>query len=289
LGRRASARRLVFLVALPVVALLLAALWPYYPVLGLLRVFARPELRGPLAGVAGGTAAPLSATGPTMPFLPAISTFGPALVGVIGLVSLARHGRPSLPIWFALDLALAYLRPLPLHQRFLFFAAMPLMLGAAAVLARAWGAGPLGRAAAVVLLGIGAVSVAQRVHWLLGQEVPDLAFVEATTPRSAVILSDTYTSNGVAGLTGRKVVAPENPDLFLVLSGGWQRVADVRRFLKGSTSAAVREEILRRWQPTHVLIDCLAFPDAPRLVLTVVAEHGGYVLYQVPIPPPVAN
>src|SRR5262249_37204971 len=56
LGRRTSARRLAFLTALPVVALLLAALWPYYPVLGLLRVFARPELRGPLAGVAGGTA-----------------------------------------------------------------------------------------------------------------------------------------------------------------------------------------------------------------------------------------
>src|SRR5262249_45080086 len=156
LGRRASARRLVFLVALPVVALLLAALWPYYPVLGLLRVFARPELRGPLAGVAGGTAAPLSATGPTMPFLPAISTFGPALGGVRALASPPPPGRPFLPLWFALDLALASLRPLPLHQRFLFFAAMPLMLGAAAVLARAWGAGPLGRAAAVVLLGIGA-------------------------------------------------------------------------------------------------------------------------------------
>src|SRR5262249_60249844 len=164
-------------------------------------------------------------------------------VGVIGLVSLARRGRPFLLIWFALDLALAYLRPLPLHQRFLFFAAMPLMLGAAAVLGQAWGPGPLGRAAAVVLLGIGAVSVGPRVHWLLGQEVPDLGFVEAATPRDAVILSDTYTSNGVAGLTGRKVVAPENPDLFLVLSGGWQRVVDVRRFLKASTPASVRDEI----------------------------------------------
>jgi hypothetical protein len=279
--RAARPARLALLLGLPLAALAVAALWPYYPVLGLLRAFTQPELRAPLAGLAGGPEAPLAATGPVLPALPVGATLGPALLGSVWLVALARTRRPFLLLWFLFDLGLAFLPPLPLHQRFLFFAALPLQLAAAGLLGRLWTGDRLGRAVAVALVAVGALSAGQRIGWLLQQEVPDLSFLEAATSPDAVVLSDTRTSNGVAGLTGRKVVAPENPDLFLVMSGGWQRVADVRRFLKPETSPRERDEILRRWRPTHVLVDRLAFPQAPVLSYPEVAHEGGYVLYDV--------
>ena len=89
------------------------------------------------------------------------------------------------------------------------------------------------------------------------REVPDLSFVARLTGENAVILSDQATSNGIAGLAGRKVVAPMNPDVFLVASGGWQRVLDVRRFLSRDATPDERAAIVQRWHVTHVLVDRL--------------------------------
>lgn len=280
LRREASRPRIACLLGLPAGALALAALWPYYPVLGLLRAFTFPGMREAVAGIASPSGPLLTATGPPGPLLPPFGVLGPALVGLWGGLVLARCGRPFLLLWALADLLVASFPLLPLRQRFIIFAAMPLQLAAAAVLEGAWARGRLGRVLVVVLLSAGAVSAGQRLRWVLGQEIMDLTFVARLTHPEAVVLSDPRTSNAVAGLTGRKVVAPEGPDVFLVLAGGWQRVVDVEGFLDPRTIAAERERILRTWRATHVLMDRLGHA-ALDLPYPVVYEGGGYVLYDV--------
>jgi hypothetical protein len=272
------------LVLLPAAALLLASLWPYYPVLGLLDAATLPGLRIDQVPEAppGAIPAPSAGIATTSPWpvLPLLEILGPALVGFLGFVWLVRSRRPFLFLWCAGNLLLASLPQLPLRHRFVFFAALPLQLAACGVLEGAWRRGRVPRALAFTLLLAGALSAAQRIHWLLGREVPDLSFVARLTPEDAVVLSDQATSNGVAGLAGRKVVAPQNPDLFLVAAGGWQRVLDVRRFLARDASPEERQTILRRWNVTHVLVDRLR-SGAPDLPYPVLADQGGYRLYSV--------
>jgi len=277
---RVGARTLLLL-ALPAAALALAAAWPHYPVLGLLRAFASPELRETVSGVAGPEGPLLQARAPSTPDAPLLDVLGPALVGLWACLTLARRGQPFLLLWALANLGLSALPLLPLRQRFVVFAAIPLQMAASAVLASLWDQGRVGRAAVVVLLGAGAASAAQRVAWILEQEKPSLGFVAEKTPETAVVLSDPRTSNAIAGLTGRKIVAPEGPDIFLVLAGGWQRNVDAARFFESSASPEERSQILKRWRATHVLQDRLAGGAASYLPYPVVAETGGYVLYDV--------
>ena len=279
--RRHAGRSLRLALVLPLAALALAALWPYYPVLGLLRAFTVPAFREPLPGLAGPSGTPIAATLPTQPPLPDLGILGPALVGLVGCAVLARGGRRFPLLWVLVTVLLSAFPLLPLRQRFFLFSALPLHLGAAALLAAAWARGRAARTAAALLLLAGAFSAAHRIRWVLGQELIDLGFVSRLTPAGAVVLSDPRTSNAVAGLTGRKIVAPEGPDLFLLMEGGGgRRVADVERFMAPGTSEQERDAILVRWRVTHVLVDRLS-RGGPELTYPVVYQGGGYVLYEV--------
>jgi hypothetical protein len=271
--------RLALLLGLAPAGLALAALWPYYPVLALLEAFVHPAFREPLP-LGAEVAAALPGAALANPIAPPLSVLGPALFGLPGCVVLARRGRPFLLAWALADLALASIPALPLRQRLLVCAALPLQLGASAAFAWAWSRGWLPRALVVALLALGGVSAAARIRWVLAREPPELGFVARLTPDDAVVLSDPRSSNAVAGLTGRKVVAPEGPDLLFLLAGGGQRIADVERFLRHGTTPAERAAILARWRVSHVLVDRLGH-GGPRLPDRVVYEGGGYVLYDV--------
>ena len=285
LTRAASPRRTAALVALPLLALALACLWPYYPVAGLLKAFALPSLRTPLvaSAVAGGTAAVATAVPP----LPVWDTLGPAFVGLPFAAFLAWRGRPFLLLWAGANLLLGVVPAVPLHQRFLFYAALPLQIAAAGVLQAAFARPGLAQAGACALLLAGAVSASLRAHSLLDRERPDLSFIDRLTPEDAVVLTDPRTGNGVAGLTGRKIVLPENPDLFLLMDGdGARRGRDLRSFFDAATPAEKRAAIVERWGAGYVLVDQLAEPGFPELPFRVVYEGGGYVLYDVRGDPP---
>jgi hypothetical protein len=288
--RESSPARTALLVLLPAAAVLIASLWPYYPVLGLLDAATLPGLRiDPLPEASVFTPhAPPPSSPSAWPSLPLVGILGPSLAGTLGFVWLLRSRRPFLPLWFAANLVLASLPALPLRHRFVFFAALPLQLAACAVLERAWQQGWVPRVLALGLLLAGSLSAAERVEWLLRREVPDLSFVTRLTPEDAVILSDQTTSNGVAGLAGRKVVAPQNPDVFLVAAGGWQRILDVRRFLSKEASPDERAAILQRWKVTHVLVDRFR-SGAPDLPYPVLADQGGYRLYAATVALPVPS
>ena len=269
------------LVLLPLVALGLAALWPYYPVTGLLRAFVDPNFRSASALVAPAVSAAAAASGaaaaPAPPPTPLFSLLGPAVVGLAGTVLLARRRRYFVLAWTLAALFAAFCPLLPLRQRLVTFVAVPLHLGAAALpgLTRDRRA----RVVLVAALCAGGASAALRVRWVLGQERPDLSFLPPLVPEDAIVLSDPRTSNAVAGLTGRKVVAPEGPDVFLILAGGYQRTLDADRFLLPTTSEAERRSILDRWHVTHVLVDRLA--GGPALGYHVLYEGGGFALYDV--------
>jgi hypothetical protein len=278
--RRAPLPHVIWLLALPAAALGLAALWPYYPVLGLLHAFALPALREPLAAAA----APAAQSGPIVVVstsLPILETLGPATLGLAYCFYLAGRGRFFLLLWSTASLALAVFPIVPLHQRFLFYSILPLQIAATGLLDASWRAGRGGRAFALVILGAGALSSGLRAHQVLAQELPDLAFVDRLTPKDAVILTDPLTANGVAGLTGRKVVIPANPDIFLMMGDAPRRSHDVRTFREPSTTAEMREAIRRRWDVSHVLVDRAYDPDLPALPYPVLYEGGGYVLYDV--------
>ena len=282
LGREARRAHIAFLVALPLLGLAVACLWPYYPVLGLLKAASHPGLREPVASPAAvgltHAAAGVDASGS----LPILAVLGPTVIGVAAAAGLAWRGRPFLLLWLLADLALAFCPLLPLRQRFVLFAVLPAQIAAMGLLEEAQRAGRVLRAVAIAVLVAGALSAGERIRWLLDQEVPDLGFVARLTPEDAIVLSDPATSNGVAGLAGRKVVAPQHPDLFLVAAGGWQRVLDVAAFLDPRTDSAARQATLTRWRATHVLIDRIG--GGPTLPYPVIYEGGGYVLYEVPRP-----
>jgi hypothetical protein len=286
-------RDAALIVAIPAVALAIATLWPYYSVVGLLQAAAHPGLREPwpaalaaapaavpadaAAGVADGAVSP-----PTAPGLPFLSLAGPALAGLAWAGWMAWQGRPFLLSWWALSLGLSLLPLLPLRERFVFFAILPLQIAATGLLDAAWRRkAAWSRAGAIVLILAGAVSAVPRLAWVLDRERPDLEFVTRLVPPDGVVLADRTTANGVAGLAGRKVVAPQNPDLFLVAAGGWQRVLDTDRFLNLTTPDEERRRILRTWGVTHVLIDRLSGGPAPGLLYPMLYESGGYVLYDV--------
>ena len=185
-------------------------------------------------------------------------------------------------LWAGACLLLGLVPAVPLHQRFLFYAALPLQIAGAGLLQAAFARGGLARAGAGALLLACGVSASLRAHALLGRERPDLSFIERLTPQDAVVLTDPRTGNGVAGLTGRKVVLPENPDLFLLMAGdGARRGHDLRRFFDAATPAEKRTAIALRWGASYVLVDRLAEPELPALPWTIAYEGGGYVLYDV--------
>ena len=124
-------------------------------------------------------------------------------------------------------------------------------------------------------------SAGERVAWNLDREPPHLEFVSRFAAEDAVILSDPTTSSAVAGLTGRKVVAADGPDVFLVMAGGWQRMLDSRRFLSWDTPPEERADILARWHVSHVLVDTLRMRGSEPLPYPKSYEGGGYVLYDV--------
>jgi hypothetical protein len=262
------------------VALGLAALWPYYPILDLLRAFTAPGLHGGLPGLAA-LGRSLASGIPPQSSIPVLSFVGPAVAGAVWCVVLVRRRRPFLLAWLMTSVAFAWTPLLPLHQRLVTFVALPLQVAATGLLEAGWSRGRLGRAAVVALLGAGLLSTAMRVDWVLDLELPELGFVSRHTPENAVLLADATTSNAIAGFTGRKVVVAEGPDLFLILVGrGDERVHDVQAFLSLATSAEKRLAILRRWRVTHVLIDRLG-RGGPQLPYPIVYEGSGYVLYDV--------
>jgi hypothetical protein len=271
---------LALVAGLPAAALALSALWPYYPVLGLLRAFTVPGFHEPLPSIAASAGARIAGTLPAGPPLPDLGILGPALVGLVGTAALAFRGQSFTLLWLLVNLLFSAFPLLPLRQRFFMFCALPLHLGATWVLAWASARGWAGRTLIFFLLAAGAYPATQRIRWVLGQEPLDLRFVADHTPENAIVLADPRTSNAVAGLTGRKIVAPEGPDLFLLMEGGGERTVDVQRFLERSTSPEERLLILRRWRVTHVLVDRLG-EGGPELPYPRTYEGGGYVLYDV--------
>jgi hypothetical protein len=274
LARRLRIRDAAWLVALPTLGLLAATAWPYYPVLRLLPAF---DVAWFATGWAPRPAPQLLGLPVAAPQLPLMQIFGPALLGVLGLVALARRGRSFPLLWFGLCLTVLTLQFVPMRHRFSFFAVIPLQLGCLYLLDAAWRRGRLGRAMAVALLACGGLSAAFRLHWVLERRPPSLEIVLRHTPPDAVVLAPPGLSNGVAGLTGRKVVCPENPDVFLILAGGARRMYDQGRFFRGA-SPAERVQILERWGATHVLVDRLG--GRPLAVPgRLVAEQDGLALY----------
>ena len=271
--------RVALLATLPVLALGLAALWPYYPLLKLLKAFTMPQLWEPPRAASGpGPVHVVMSLLPLSSLVASLRSLGPAVAGLAWCAVLAVRRQPCLLLWAGLDLMLAA-SPLPFHQRFLVFALLPLQIAATGLLQAAWRLGLPGKALAVALLAAGAASAAERIAWTLDREVPHLDFVTRLTPAEAVILSDPTTSSAVAGLTGSKVVAPDGPDVFLVMAGGWQRTLDVRRFLSWSTPSQERAAILARWHVGYVLVDTLRTQGLEPLPYPKVYEGGGYVLY----------
>jgi hypothetical protein len=295
--------RLLALTTLPAGALALACLWPYYPMLELLESFRLPP-PVPLTDAHVPTPTevePQPSIDPParirIPAEPAPSpvplgtppesgvswsaTLGPALAGLGWAVVLAFRKQPFLLLWSLALLLIAAMPQMALHDRILLFAAAPLQIAACGLLehafsrrARVW------RGLAVALLVAGGVSALQRAAWVLDQELTDLQWMEHSLPEDAVVLADPRTSNTVAGLTGRKIVAPEGPDMLLVIRGGWQRVVDAHIFFRQHTPPSERDAILRRWGATHVLVDTLG-PGSPPLPYPVAGAAGGYVLYDV--------
>ncbi len=277
--RRLGLSDAAWLAAIPAGALLLAALWPYYPVLKLLPVFSLPWFR--TSGVAASRVAALFGGVPAIvaPALSLIDIFGLASFGLVGLLLLARRRRPFALLWFLTTLAVIVCPYVPLRHRFSLFAVIPLHVGAAALFEAAWQRGRAARTGVLAILACGALSALLRLDWALGREAVSLDFVTQATPAEAVILANPTLSNGVGGLTGRKVVCPQNPDLFLILAGGARRIQDVSRFLEEGRTTGERAAILKRWHATHVLIDrieggrSLAYPE--------VARSDGFILYDV--------
>jgi hypothetical protein len=268
-----------WLLSIPVVGLLLASLWPYYPVPKLLPAFGIRWFAsgGPPAGAPQGALAswPLAP-----PALPLFDIFGPASVGLLGLLALARRGRAFPLLWFLVCLLVLVVPLVPMRHRFAFFAALPLHVGSAWTLEAAWRHGWPARAAALGLLACGGLSAALRLDWVLERRPPSLELVARHTPEDAVVLTTPGLSNGIAGLTGRKVVCPQNPDLFLVMGDGVERMADQARFFRADTTAAERARILGRWDVSHVLIDrFVGFPGTPPGAF--LAEQDGLALYDV--------
>jgi hypothetical protein len=285
-------RRAATLLALPLAGLLLAGLWPYYPVFGLLRAMVAPEFRKPLPVIPVGAVAeaaqhvghaastPVGGIDYWSAALGPIQILGPALLGLAWAVVLTRRRRPFLLLWSAASLFLAVCPLVPLRERLITFAALPLQLAAVGLLEAAWTRGRAGRAAVVLLLAACAFVTAERVAFVRAQEPIDLGFVARLTPENCVILAEQRTANAIAGLTGRKVVAPEGPDIFLVMSGGAARMYDVYRFLRPGLPSSLRETILRRWRVSFVLLDRFA-PLPLRLPYPIAYEGEGYVLYDV--------
>ena len=158
---------------------------------------------------------------------------------------------------------------------------LPLQVAATGLLEAAWRCRLAGRALVVALLAAGALSAGEPIASNLDREPPHLDFVSRFAPEEAVILSDPTTSSAVAGLTGRKIVAADGPDVFLVMAGGWQRMLDTRRFLSWDTPSDERAAILDRWHVSHVLVDTLRMRGGEALPYPKAYEGGGYVLYDV--------
>lgn len=270
---------LLGLLLVPAAGLLLAGMWPYYPVWRLLEAFLDPNFRQPLPALAphapGAATASLEAAS-----LPAWHILGPSLFGLVGAVALARRGRPFLLLWSGAALLLALVPLVPLRERLVTFAALPLQFGATALCEALWRRRLVGRAA--IALGLAAMSFVtwRRMDVVREMEILDLRFVERATAEDAVVLASEQLSNGVAGLTGRKVVCPEGPDLFLIMAGGAARMLDQDLFFRPRASLKLRQAILGRWGVTHVLVDRLG-PRPVRLPYPIVAERDALVLYDV--------
>ena len=276
--------RLILIAALPSLGVAVAALWPYYPLLQLLKAFTMPQLwEPPGSPAASGPAYMGMAVVPWGALLASLRSLGPAAAGLAWCIVLAARRQPFLLLWAGFDLLLAA-APVPFHQRFLIFAVLPLQVAATGLLETAWKRGVAGRGLAVGLLAAGAVSAGERLAWTLDREPPRVDFVSRLTLNGAVVLSDPTTSSAVAGLTGRKVVAPDGPDVFLVMAGGWQRMNDARRFLSWGTPEDERRAIIERWRVTHVLVDTLRMQGSEPLPYPRLYEGGGYVLYDVRAP-----
>lgn len=278
---RLERRDAAWLAALPPGGLALASLWPYYPVLALLPSLRWHWLRtsgGPVSrvrlGPAGRVMLPVA-----LPALSLVDVFGPALVGAAGLVILARRRRPFALLWFLILLGIVVCPYVPMRHRFTFFAALPLHVGACVLFEEAWRRGRAARAGVVAVLLCGALSVGLRLDWALEREAVSLGFLDSALPKDAVVLANQTLSNGVAGLTGRKVVCPQNPDMFLILDKGARRIGDVERFLRIGTPKKQRDDIAAHWQATHLLVDRLE--GFQRFPYPVVAESDGFVLYDL--------
>jgi hypothetical protein len=212
--------------------------------------------------------------------MPAWHILGPSLLGLIGALQLARRGRPFLLLWSGAALLLALAPLLPHRERLVTFAALPLQLAATVLFEALWARRAWGRAVIALALAAMVFVTWRRIALVRDMEALDLAFVERATPEEAVVLAGDLLSNAVAGLTGRKVMCPEGPDLFLIMAGGAARMLDQDLFFRPRTTFERRQEILDRWRVTHVLVDRLGSRPV-QLPYPVVAERNALVLYDV--------
>ncbi len=305
--RELGLRGASLLVLVPLLGLLVAAAWPYYPVWRLLGVFPDSNFRQPLppaavhepasaAAPAGAQSAAHAASGDARgrrerapargvdwvsSLLPAWHVLGPALLGLAGAAVLARRGEVFLLVWSLGSLGLALCPWVPLRERLVTFAAMPLQLGAAAVLEGLWRRRSLGRVVVATLLLASGFVAWKRLEFVRDLPLLDLGFIALATPGDAVILAPDGLANIVAGQTGRKVVSPEGPDLFLILAGGAERMWDQVRFYGWRAGPIEREAILRRWRVTHVLVDRFAGFPGGQPPGSLAGERDGLALYDV--------
>ena len=281
LGRTTRAGRpTVLLIGALIASVAVAALWPYFPFLDLVRSHT-PEFNAAswdLYQRIWSRTWPLAAVAP-----------------VVLLVRLRDSRRDPL-VWWACGLLAIFAFGRWRHSygygRVIAFVAIAVQLGVADLLARGEhaiaqrsrrlaAAVPVGAVIAASTLPSFVVPVLQRAD-PRHPVAPALAFIEQRVGSDDVVLADLGTSWMVPAYAG-KTVASRRP-LYWIADHEMRR-RDTRRFFEVATSAGERLDILRRWDARFVLLDVRRTPAANALVTSlaparVVATSGPFLLLE---------
>jgi hypothetical protein len=273
-------RARLLMLALVSCGALLALLWPFYPVWGVVSGRELPLVANPVSKLIQGDIAPLerlSRPGRMVHFYGLSEIWKRAGVGLLGLPALIVVAFLPRYRWLALlgaVMVVPYLVniwiALPLGHRFFFFllAAGHLALVAVVVTTlRRWGGGGRVLAAAAVAGAVGWAAVAE-VSFTLnysrslasravegpGPTSPVVVRAQALAaaiPEGAMVLTDPTTAFSLSPF-GPMVVRPLRGDH--LLPDRLERRAAVTRFLAEGTDEADRRAILARFGVTHVIV-----------------------------------